>query len=148
MTFMLGNIRGPRRSQMIAQQKQKILAEQERVKKIEIMKSASLKEDSPVIEKAVEEVENIVLSEPPVSETMNPINDSVEENKEELVEAKEATKDVNVKEIVEDIENKEEEVEAPSTESTNVSHNETVETTDLSGNKKAKSKKNKKNKKN
>lgn len=147
MTFMLGNIRGPRRSQMIAQQKQKILAEQERVKKIEIMKSASLKEDSPVIEKAVEEVENIVLSEPPVSETMNPINDSVQENKEELVEAKEATKDVNVKDIVEDIENKEE-VEAPSTESTNVSHNETVETTDLSGNKKAKSKKNKKNKKN
>jgi len=37
MSFMLGNIRGPRRSQMIAQQKKKILAEQERTKKMEEM---------------------------------------------------------------------------------------------------------------
>ena len=142
MSFMLGNKRGPRRSQMIAQQRKKIVAEQERVKKIEEMKSAFLKEELPVIEETVDEVQNILISEQQISETVTPLNDSVEEDKEELVEA---TKDVNVKEIVEDIENKE---EAPSTESTDVSNNDTVETTDLSGNEKTKSKKSKKNKKN
>lgn len=142
MSFMLGNKRGPRRSQMIAQQRKKIVAEQERVKKIEEMKSAFLKEELPVIEETVDEVQNILISEQQISETVTPLNDSVEEDKEELVEA---TKDVNVKEIVEDIENKE---EAPSTESTDVSNNDTVETTDLSGNEKKKSKKSKKNKKN
>lgn len=143
MSFMLGNKRGPRRSQMIAQQRKKIVAEQERVKKIEEMKSAFLKEELPVIEETVDEVQNILISEQQISETVTPLNDSVEEDKEELVEA---TKDVNVKEIVEDIENKEE--EAPSTESTDVSNNDTVETRDLSGNEKTKSKKSKKNKKN
>ena len=144
MSFMLGNKRGPRRSQMIAQQRKKIVAEQERVKKIEEMKSAFLKEELPVIEEIVDEVQNILISEEQIIEAVTPLNDSVEEDKEELVEA---TKDVNVKEIVENIENKEEE-EAPLTESTDVSNNDTVETTDLSGNKKTKSKKSKKNKKN